>query len=723
MKEYDDLIHEPRILPCLHAICVSCLESTAMRGLIKCPTCDLRHNIPNGDIGLFRVDETRQYLVDHLKVQRKNPDIICQECNNKSKQAKHRCKQCAQFLCADCFDAHKRTKVTKKHNIVAIEELRDAPLDDYQEPHTCSVSGHEEQPYAFYCKSESCDRPICALCAVAEHQESKGHDIREIHDVYSEVKRTVEGLTSDVKHRTLSAQDTANSIEATLENLKINLSTVTNNIDTAFDNSIKALERRRNELKDKAHAKVKDKTKRLETQLDSLNFHINGMEDANEFAGSIAMYGTDSEFLFFKDTIINRLNTLRDEEFDTIPHDNDELKFRNTKTGEDFVKYTRDMGEIWTTSAYLPNTHVDVTDVELDREQTMMNITLFDSEGLQQSEGGVDVRVDVIDPSGRRRVANVDDTTQDDGRYKASFVGSTKGKHKATVFLYGTPMANDYAFRVLTPSPIERLNLRDKFAGDREDAQTNRPMRTATPSEASEISPITDYVLGDIICPGFVFDATTAHSCVDILEEGKTMRAKASKGNRTVRTGRETGRFVHYRGAMASRPIQKAGLYYYEVGIVYKVQKLIRQEHVFEVALSKLEFIDKHPTVDCHPYAWSVSARGCHVCGKVCLQTWHNGQLLSHTALSARTKSPPGTFIRLYYGFLLDAERRHWIVVDIKNKKMIFRFKNLVVSEMSEPLWPVFSVGTPDVVSAALTLKTGRVIDSIPEEALEALSP
>ena len=223
--------------------------------------------------------------------------------------------------------------------------------------------------------------------------------------------------------------------------------------------------------------------------------------------------------------------------------------------------------------------------------------------------------------------------------------------------------------------------------------------------------------------PGFVFDATTAHPSIDILEEGKTLRAKATKGNRTVRTSRETGRFVHFRGAMASRPIQKAGFYYYEVGIVYKVQKLIRQEHVFEVALSKLEYIDKHSTVDCHPYAWSVSARGCHVCGKVCLQTWHNGQLLSHTALSARTKSPPGTFVRLYYGFLLDAERRHWIIVDVKNKKVVFRFKNLVVSEMSEPLWPVFSVGTPDVVSVALTLKTGRVIDSVPEEALEALAP
>ena len=67
--------------------------------------------------------------------------------------------------------------------------------------------------------------------------------------------------------------------------------------------------------------------------------------------------------------------------------------------------------------------------------------------------------MDVVDPSGRRRVANVDDSTHEDGRYKASFLGSTKGKHRATVFLYGTPMANDYVFRVVTPSPIERLNL------------------------------------------------------------------------------------------------------------------------------------------------------------------------------------------------------------------------------------------------------------------------
>lgn len=270
---------------------------------------------------------------------------------------------------------------------MGLDELRDAPLDDFQHVHHCSVSGHEEQPYSFYCANESCDRPVCALCVVADHLESKGHDIRDLHEVYGDVRRSIEGLMSDVKHRTLSAQDTITSIENTRENLDANLHQTTKEIDASFDNAIKALERRRTELKDQAHAKSKEKKKRLDSQMDSITFHITSMEDAIEFAGNLTMYGSQSEVLFFKDTIVDRLNFLRDEEFDTIPHDNDEIKFKGKKLGDDFNKVVRDMGEVWTSSAYVANTHVDAVDVIKDREQTILNITLFDSDGLQQSDG------------------------------------------------------------------------------------------------------------------------------------------------------------------------------------------------------------------------------------------------------------------------------------------------------------------------------------------------
>lgn len=67
-KEYNEVIKTPRILPCLHSICASCLESTASRGTVKCPVCDIRHGVPNGDIEQFRADETRLFLANQLKV-------------------------------------------------------------------------------------------------------------------------------------------------------------------------------------------------------------------------------------------------------------------------------------------------------------------------------------------------------------------------------------------------------------------------------------------------------------------------------------------------------------------------------------------------------------------------------------------------------------------------------------------------------------------------------
>lgn len=78
----------------------------------------------------------------------------------------------------------------------------------------------------------------------------------------------------------------------------------------------------------------------------------------------------------------------------------------------------------------------------------------------------------------------------------------------------------------------------------------------------------------------------------------------------------ESGRLLNYRGTMANVPLYKPGLFYFELAVQYRVTRLIRRGSLFEVALARLGVVDKHHSVDCFPYAWAVSARGCHVCGK-----------------------------------------------------------------------------------------------------------
>jgi len=44
--EYDEEPHEPRVLPCLHTFCSSCLEGMVRDWTIICPTCRIKHAVP-----------------------------------------------------------------------------------------------------------------------------------------------------------------------------------------------------------------------------------------------------------------------------------------------------------------------------------------------------------------------------------------------------------------------------------------------------------------------------------------------------------------------------------------------------------------------------------------------------------------------------------------------------------------------------------------------------
>ena len=49
------------------------------------------------------------------------------------------------------------------------------------------------------------------------------------------------------------------------------------------------------------------------------------------------------------------------------------------------------------------------------------------------------------------------DNTGEDGRYKALYLASTKGKHKATVYLHGTPVQNDFMFHVESSRCVDQI--------------------------------------------------------------------------------------------------------------------------------------------------------------------------------------------------------------------------------------------------------------------------
>lgn len=306
---YNQTDRVPRILPCLHGCCEKCLLEIKSSDHIKCPTCSERHLLANGEVSTFPVDDSRGSLITYSKIQTKNTELTCDECSSQ-KKAVSRCAECVQFLCKECTDAHKRTKVTKTHPVMTLDELKDASLDDYQQLPYCDISGHGNQPFTFYCSTETCDRPLCALCVVKEQHESRGHDIRNIQDVSMETKENIKLLISDMKHQQLAITDSVRSVEDTSGRLETVQHNLTEEIDAAFDKCQMLLDHRRQELKRNVQSSLDRKKRRLERQMDLLKSHKTNAEDAAEFANCLTSFSSAKDIVIFRKMTLDRLRLL-----------------------------------------------------------------------------------------------------------------------------------------------------------------------------------------------------------------------------------------------------------------------------------------------------------------------------------------------------------------------------------------------------------------------------
>ena len=449
-KQYfDDDLHAPHVLPCLHTCCTKCLKSRITKDEVQCPECREKFEASNGDVSSFPVDTARKHIVDCYRIQKTNAEYFCDECGGSSKKerATSRCKECDEFLCTKCTDAHQRTKLTRRHQLVSLEKLKTSPLEEFHNKQTCAIEGHEGQLFSFYCVSKSCAKPVCSVCVVRDHQQN-GHEVRDINDIYVENKRLVEGQLLDIKHMKTSVDEAIGQTEDEIQNLYLKESSVDEEVDACFSMCMKTLEKRKEELKEKLASVSQKKKKDLDGQLDRLTKQKGQLDQACKFTDDNLQYSNAAEFLLMKDQILNRMLNLKGQPVEVIPHTSADVKFQAMNMGDDFAHYCQNLGNIWTTSASLPNTRVQVLDIVVGKEQSPLLITLKDENGRPLTEAGLDIKAEVINSKNQKTPALVLDKARSQGCYKVVFTAPRPGEYRALVRVMGMLLEPDgYEFK------------------------------------------------------------------------------------------------------------------------------------------------------------------------------------------------------------------------------------------------------------------------------------
>ena len=316
-----DLLNEPRILPCLHSFCTGCLKEWSSRLTkldpskrhLECPLCRAKVLLSTSRA----VEELPSHfsairLVEIVRLQEqagsKKVTPICQHCDDDEK-AVSSCSECAIFLCEFCEKAHKKAKATKEHKICSLYEMRkgasEVPSILPEKVEMCPT--HPTKPLELYCKYE--EVLICRDCIIKKH---KDHDYDVICDVVEGEKKILREALPGIQQLVDEVENAVTRVKGRRKDVKNKEEESLQNLDDAFNALHVALYKRKRQLREKVTKDLEEKDKGLQVQENELCFLLSQLKSCRSFIENEVQRGVNQDVLAMKRSMLERRDQLRE---------------------------------------------------------------------------------------------------------------------------------------------------------------------------------------------------------------------------------------------------------------------------------------------------------------------------------------------------------------------------------------------------------------------------
>ena len=447
---------KPRLLPCLHSFCESCLEDHQRdvcgegEGL-TCPITFCQNPTDEVDIQKFT---TNIWLKNRISINEKFAAIVegpCDICVKRTKATSY-CTDCQTAMCGDCqTNWHDRHRANKNHKPFSITR---ESVDTLKATLTCQVQQEEQQccrhhgekQCEFFCYE--CNKPSCSFCLFTG--ACKGHQCDCIPDV---VERFKEKLSSHLQ----SQNDSLGKLDealASCENIKKRISTrereVEEEINTAVKAIMDAVMKQKKKLMDQCHEIAQSKRTRLDLQIEQLTRTKQQIEHCSEVISTACDSYSLTEFLAVTNAITSRhkyLNT-KFEDVELLP----------CTTATIVAELDSDVDLGFVSEGCCPELSVLEVPVgrpftcEIGDKSQIRLVTQYKDENLCDL-GGATVEASLAISES---IIPVNIADNHDGTYSLSFTPTLVGDHRLSVEIFGCQIKGS-PFQVKVSSECQKI--------------------------------------------------------------------------------------------------------------------------------------------------------------------------------------------------------------------------------------------------------------------------
>uniref|UniRef100_A0A3Q4HGA4 RING-type E3 ubiquitin transferase n=1 Tax=Neolamprologus brichardi TaxID=32507 RepID=A0A3Q4HGA4_NEOBR len=402
-----DHYRNPKVLPCLHTFCESCLQTYIPPEslTLSCPVCRQTSILPEKGVCAL---QNNFFITNLMEVLQRDP-----ECS--------RPEACSVLESVSAAAAGK--------------------------PLCCP--NHEGKVMEFYC--ESCETAMCLECTEGEHREHMTVPLRDVVEQHKAALKTqLDAIHSRLPQLT-AAIELVSEISRQLSERK---NEAVAEITSTFEELEQALHQRKTALITDLENICSTKQKVLQAQLSALLQGKEHIQSSCSFTEQALSHGSATEVLLVQKQMSERVNALARHDFPEKPHQNAHLDCQVETEG--LRRSIQNLGVLLTTAAVA---HTSVATGEGLRhaatgQHQTITVTTKDKDGELVRTGNAVLKAEITSADGSR-AAETEITDNKNGTYEVGYTLRSEGEYSFSLLLYGQPVrGSPFRLRAVKPSDV-----------------------------------------------------------------------------------------------------------------------------------------------------------------------------------------------------------------------------------------------------------------------------